>query len=84
MKKHPWMLLLAGCCCGGVQTSTAAPTPGIDGCVMPLVANCLNGDAGLVACEKDSDQRCGTTSSAQIWAGVEQAEILQGFVPKGH
>jgi hypothetical protein len=77
---------IAGCSCSGPQTSASAPKPGDDTCVMPQVANCLNGDSGIVACEKQSDTRCGLAAgtSAQVWAGVEQAEILQGMVPRGH
>ena len=80
------MALLAACHCGAVQTGSAAPTPGNDTCIMPLVATCLNTDAGIVSCENQADTNCGLASgtSAQVWAGVEQVEVLQGFLPKGH
>jgi hypothetical protein len=77
--------MFVGCQCGAAQVGSA-PVPGDDTCILPLVASCLNGDAGIVSCETQTDKSCGVVAgrSAQLWAGVEQAEVLQGFVPKGH
>jgi hypothetical protein len=75
---------LVSCHCGATQVG-AAPTPGDDTCILPLVANCLNTDAGIVTCEGATDKSCGVVAgrSAQLWAGVVQAEEIQGFVVKG-
>jgi hypothetical protein len=79
-------LLVMGCRCTETFQAGPAPTPGNDQCLMPLVASCLNTDAGIVSCENASDTKCGLVSgtSAQVWSGVEQAEIIQGFSPKGN
>lgn len=76
---------IASCHCGAAQVGST-PIPGDDTCILPLVASCLNTDAGIVTCESQTDKSCGAAAgrSAQLWAGVEQAEVLQGFVPKGH
>ena len=84
-------LFLALATIGACQNCSSAPTPqciaprSVDEvCVMPQIANCLNTDAGLGACARQADTRCGLIagSSAQLWASVEQAEELQGFVPR--
>ena len=76
---------IASCHCGAAQVGST-PIPGDDTCILPLVASCLNTDAGIVTCESQTDKSCGAAAgrSAQLWSGVEQAEVLQGFVPKGH
>jgi hypothetical protein len=83
------MATLIGACsdCASAGTSTpecVAPRSVDEVCVMPLVAKCLNTDAGLGACERAADQTCGLAAgvSAQVWTSLEEAEVIQGLVPR--
>jgi hypothetical protein len=84
-------IFLALATIGACQNCSSAPVPqciaprSVDEvCVMPSIATCLNTDAGLGACERAADTKCGLVAgaSAQVWTSLEQAEQIQGFVPR--